>query len=165
MNSKFILLVEDDEDDAFFMKRALAKAEIDMTVHIAVNGQEALDYLKGAGKFSDRSQYPLPTIVFLDLKLPYVHGFEVLKWIRSQPALNDVPVIVLTSSPEPRDREKAMQLGAKTYLVKPPTREMVLTVLEAMHLAHERLPKTPSVMPMLSELKVINERRAPAAPS
>jgi CheY-like chemotaxis protein len=136
MNSRSILLVEDDEDDAFFMRRALTKAHIDLPLHIAVNGQEALDYLGGIGQFSDRTKHPLPAIVFLDLKLPYVHGFEVLKWIRSQPSLNDVPVIILTSSPEPRDREKALQLGAKAYLVKPPTRDMVLTVLEAMHLAH-----------------------------
>jgi CheY-like chemotaxis protein len=140
MNPRIILLVEDDEDDAFFMRRALTKAQINLPLHIAVNGQEALDYLGGVGKFGDRSEYPLPAIVFLDLKLPYVHGFEVLKWIRSQPPLNDVPVIILTSSPEPRDREKALQLGAKAYLVKPPTRDMVLTVLEAMHLAHEARP-------------------------
>lgn len=137
MNTKTILLVEDDEDDAFFMRRALTKAEITMPLHIAVNGQEALDYLGGVGKFGDRAQFPAPAIVFLDLKLPCVHGFEVLKWIRSQPSFNELPVIVLTSSPEPRDREKALQLGATAYLVKPPTREMMLNVLDAMRLVHE----------------------------
>jgi CheY-like chemotaxis protein len=142
MNTKTILLVEDDEDDAFFMRRALTKAQINMPLHIAVNGQEALDYLGGAGKFADRAQFPTPAIVFLDLKLPCVHGFEVLKWIRSQPAFNELPVIVLTSSSEARDHEKALQLGATAYVVKPPTREMVLSVLDAMRLVHEPVATT-----------------------
>lgn len=120
-----ILLVEDSEDDVFFMRRALTKAKISFPVHVARNGQEALDYLAGEAQFSDRSRYPVPTVIFLDLKLPYVSGFEVLEWIRRHPALNALPVIILTSSAEERDRQKAVQLGVKCYLVKPPTPEMI----------------------------------------
>jgi CheY-like chemotaxis protein len=124
-----ILLVEDDENDVFLMERALSKAKLSLPMHIAMNGREALDYLGGIGKYSDRSTYPLPHCVFLDLKLPFIHGFEVLEWMRSQPPLLKINVFVLTSSPEERDREKAMKLGAKVYLIKPPTPDMLREVL------------------------------------
>jgi CheY-like chemotaxis protein len=125
-----IFLVEDDENDVFLMERALGKAGVVLPMHIATNGREALDYLGGLGKYSDRGTHPLPHCIFLDLKLPFVHGFEVLAWIRSQPALADISVFILTSSPEDRDREKARQLGAKAYLVKPPTPQMLLEALK-----------------------------------
>lgn len=125
-----ILLVEDDENDVFIMNRAVAKANLNLTMHVATNGREAIDYLSGSGKYSDRESYPLPQHVFLDLKLPYVHGFEVLEWIRNEAHLGSVSVFVLTSSPEERDREKAEGLGAKGYLVKPPTRQMLLELLK-----------------------------------
>lgn len=119
-NEPIILLAEDDENDVFFMRRALRKAEVTFPMHLVTNGQEALDYLRGAGKFSDRDQYPLPSIMLLDLKMPFVDGFEVLTWISSQPSLTEIPVVVLTSSAEERDRQKAAELGAKAYFVKPP---------------------------------------------
>lgn len=120
-----ILLAEDDENDIFFMRRALQKANVDCPLHISRNGQEALDYLSGAGEFANRERYPLPALIFLDLKMPFVDGFDVLTWIESQPTLKNIPVVVLTSSSEDRDRRKVAQLGAKAYFVKPPTVEMV----------------------------------------
>ncbi len=120
-----ILLAEDDDNDIFFMRRALRKAEISFPLQVVTNGQEALDYLGGAGKFAARDKYPLPALMFLDLKMPYIDGFDVLAWIRSQSSLNNVPVVVLTSSPEERDRQKATELGARAYFVKPPTAESV----------------------------------------
>src|SRR4051812_33398951 len=90
-------------------------------LQIVTDGQRALDYLSGAGEFSDRQKFPLPFIVFLDLKLPYIHGFEVLAWMRLHPELNRLVVVVLTSSPEEKDHERAYSLGARSYLVKPPT--------------------------------------------
>jgi CheY-like chemotaxis protein len=125
-----ILLVEDDDNDVFLMQRAMSKANIGAPVHVAVNGQEAIDYLSGEGKFSDRTVYPLPHCIFLDLKLPFVHGFEVLEWIRSQPSLQEINVLILTSSGEERDRQRATQLGAKAYLVKPPTAQSLLEVIQ-----------------------------------
>src|ERR1700679_3895436 len=92
-----ILLVEDDPNDVFLMQRALKRAEITNPLQVATDGQQAIDYLSGTGKFSDRTQYPLPDLIFLDLKLPYKSGFDVLEWIRSQPALASTSVIILTS--------------------------------------------------------------------
>jgi len=126
-----LLLVEDSEDDVFLMSRALRKAGLSVHLQIAVDGQEALDYLQGAGKYADRTAFPLPDIVFLDLKLPYVHGFDVLAWLRQQAAFSELAVVVLTSSPLDRDRERAQELGANAYLVKPPDGEMLLEVLRS----------------------------------
>src|ERR1051325_6875350 len=95
---KTILLVEDDENDVFFMRRAMQKTNLSLPMHVVMDGQSAMDYLDGTGEYQDRTEYPLPVAVFLDLKLPYVHGFEVLSWIREKPALHGLPVIVLTSS-------------------------------------------------------------------
>jgi CheY-like chemotaxis protein len=118
---KSILLVEDNEDDAFLMKRALKDAEVKNPLCIAQDGQEAIDYLSGTGAFSDRQTYPIPAVVFLDLKLPMISGLQVLEWIRKQSSFKDLVVIVLTSSNRPADLTKSYQLGANSYLVKPPT--------------------------------------------
>jgi CheY-like chemotaxis protein len=124
-----ILLVEDDPNDVFLMKRAMSKANLDLPLHIATNGEEAIDYLSGVGTYADRQAYPLPDCVFLDLKMPFMSGFDVLEWLREQPSLSDLKVVVLTSSPEDRDRERALELGARGYAVKPPSPQMLLEVL------------------------------------
>ncbi len=129
ISPRHILLVEDDEDDVFIMERAMSKTNLNQSIHIAINGKEAIDYLSGARKYVDRAAYPLPDCILLDLKLPFVNGFEVLEWMRSQPSLLHIPVLILTSSPEDRDRKKAQELGAKAYLVKPPTPQMLLEAL------------------------------------
>src|SRR6267378_4592589 len=129
-SSRGILLVEDDENDIFFTRRAMAKASLEPPVHVAVNGQDALDYLSGAGEYANRNVYPLPQYIFLDLKLPFLHGFQVLEWMRAQPALKDIPVFVLTSSPEESDRNRAQQLGAAAYLIKPATAQMLSDALK-----------------------------------
>ena len=125
-----ILLVEDSEDDVFLMRRALARTKLNFPMHVATDGQQAVDYLSGNGQYADRNAHPLPTCIFLDLKLPFVHGFEVLEFIRSQPALSDIAVVILTGSPEDRDRRRAEELGAKAYLVKPPTAEILLDTIQ-----------------------------------
>ena len=132
-----ILVADDDLNDIALLKRAFIKAGISVPLQSVRDGQEAIDYLSGVQKYSDRSNYPLPDVIFLDLKLPYVHGFEVLSWLRQQPALKEVAVIILTSSPEERDRQRARELRARSYLVKPPTRDMLL---EAMQSCCELLP-------------------------
>jgi len=135
MSNPLILLAEDDDNDVFFMRRALQKAEVDFPLQVVTNGEEAIDYLGGTGQFTDRIQYPLPSIMFLDLKMPFLDGFEVLSWINMQPSLKEIPVVVLTSSAEERDRQKATELGAKGYFVKPPTIE---TVRQAMRFVREQ---------------------------
>lgn len=128
-NDMIILLAEDDPNDVFFMQRALTKAGLSTRLHVVRNGQEALEYLGGLGKFNDRAEFPLPSLLLLDLKMPFVDGFEVLAWARSQPKLKQLPVAVLTSSAQDCDRERTVELGANAYFVKPPTREMVGKIL------------------------------------
>ena len=124
-----ILLVEDDEHDAFFLERALQKARPDLTVQLVTDGQEALAFFNGHLNSAGRPANPLPSFIFLDLKLPYFGGFEILERLRSKPSLDAIPVFILTSSSEERDRQRAKALGAKGYLVKPPTPQMLLEVL------------------------------------
>ena len=119
--SQTILLVEDDANDVYFMKRAAREAGILDSLQVAQDGQEAMNYLGGLGEYADRQRFPLPRLVLLDLKLPRVMGFEVLKWIRQQPALKSTIVIVLTSSDLGPDVDLAYRLGANSYLVKPST--------------------------------------------
>jgi CheY-like chemotaxis protein len=126
-----ILLVEDNEDDVFIFQRAFKQAQIRQRLQVVCDGQEATDYFLGQGQFVDRTKYPLPVLVLLDLKLPLKHGLEVLHAIRSQPASADTCVIVLTSSAEERDLQRAQELRAYAYLVKPPTRQTLLEVVAA----------------------------------
>jgi CheY-like chemotaxis protein len=125
-----ILLVEDNDDEVLLIRRALAKAGLELPIHVAVDGLQAMDYLGGVGPYEDRQRHPMPAFVLLDLKLPYVHGFEVLAWIRRQDSpLRDLVVIIMTSSPEERDRRRSTELGARAYLVKPPTPNMITRAL------------------------------------
>lgn len=133
-DSNTILLIEDNEDDAFFFQRALQDAGIRQTVHNAADGQKGVDYLSGHGAYSDRSKYPLPWIIFVDLKLPRKSGFDLLEWIKQRPELKDMIVIVLTSSDEQRDVTRVYEKGARSYLVKPPTREMLIDLWQYLSL-------------------------------
>jgi len=114
-----ILLVEDNPDDVYFMQRAFKMAAIQNPLQVAVDGQEAIDYLAGAGKFADRDMFPSPCLVLLDLKLPRKTGHEVLKWIRERPDFSSLIVIALTTSREPKDIAEAYRLSVNAYLVKP----------------------------------------------
>ena len=111
-------MVEDEEGDVFFMRQALQKASVLNPLQVVSDGQAAIDYFKGTGKFSNREEFPLPCLVLLDLKLPRVMGLNVLKWIREQPGLSMI-VVIFTSSREEVDIVTAYRLGANGYLVKP----------------------------------------------
>ncbi|MCA1856788.1 response regulator [Massilia oculi] len=114
-----ILLVEDNPDDVLLARRAIKKAALAVALQVVHDGDEAVAYLDGSGHFGDRGRHPLPALVLLDLKLPKRSGLAVLRWIRSQPALATTPVVVLTSSSEDEDIQKAYALGANSYLLKP----------------------------------------------
>jgi CheY-like chemotaxis protein len=113
------LLVEDNEDDVMLIKRAFAKNGIPNPIHVVRNGLEAMQYLDGAGRFTDRLRFPFPKVVLLDLKMPQVDGFEVLDWIRRRPGMRSLRVVVLTSSTTTVDVGRAYELGACSYLAKP----------------------------------------------
>ena len=117
--SPTLLLVEDSPDDVFFFRHALKKSGLNVSVQVVSNGQRALDYFAGVGRYSDRDSFPLPAIVFLDLKMPLLGGFDVLAWMKQQPGLSKIPVIILTGSSEQRDKARACELGAQDYCVKP----------------------------------------------
>jgi CheY-like chemotaxis protein len=114
-----ILYAEDDEHDVFFLQHAFQAAGITNPLQVARDGQEAIDYLSGAGDFADRSRYPLPCLILLDLKMPGVSGMEVLAWLRQVSNSPPLPVIVLSSSAQPRDIDRAFALGANAFVVKP----------------------------------------------
>jgi CheY-like chemotaxis protein len=119
-DGKPILLVEDDPNDQLLIRRAFARAKLMNPLRLTRDGDEAVDYLAGDGAFADREANPLPALVMLDLKLPRRSGLEVLEWLRSQAgSLGRTPVVVLTSSRENRDVDRAYELGANSYLVKP----------------------------------------------
>lgn len=113
-----VLLAEDNEDDFFLTHRALTKAGL-TSIHHVEDGRQAIDYLAGHGPYADRARHPLPDLFLLDLKMPHFTGHEVLEWLRTQPGLQNLAVHVLTSSDEPRDRERARLARADGYLVKP----------------------------------------------
>lgn len=125
-----LLLVEDNEDDVFIFRRAFARAGLADPVHVARDGEEAVSYLGGTGPFADRERYPLPYLVFLDLKLPRRSGLDVLRWVNEQGSLRGLPIIVLTSSAEHRDVERTRDFGAMHYLVKPPSPRALSELVE-----------------------------------
>ena len=114
-----ILLVEDRRMDVELTLDAFREAQLKDTVHVAWNGEQALDYLFGRNEFADRQRYPMPDLVLLDLKLPGIDGQEVLRQVKSTPGLKRLPVVVLTSSREDRDRLACYDHGANSFLVKP----------------------------------------------
>ncbi len=113
------LLVEDDEDQITLIHRAFQKANILNPLQVARSGQEAMVYLEGAGPFTNRDEFPLPKLILLDLKMPGISGFDVLRWLRQHPELRAIRVVVLTASSEIKDVNLAYQLGANSFLVKP----------------------------------------------
>jgi CheY-like chemotaxis protein len=134
MLNRTILLVEDNEDDVFMMNRAFKKAHITNPVQLVGDGQSAINYLAGEGNYQDRQQFPFPSLVLLDLKLPIKTGHEVLQWIRERPEFNSLLVVVLTTSAENVDVENAYRVGANSYLVKPPSAEALLEMVKALKL-------------------------------
>jgi CheY-like chemotaxis protein len=138
-----MLLVEDDPNDILLIQRAFAKASLVNPLKVVRDGEEALSYLAGGGEFADRGRYPVPSLVLLDLKLPRRSGLEVLQWLRDQPALKHIPVIVLTSSKESSDINRAYSLGANSYLVKPVGFEGLLEMVKTIGMYWMILNKGP----------------------
>ena len=115
----YILVAEDDPTDAYFFQRAFRRAELPVVLRFVRDGQEVIDYLRGTGTFADRAAHPLPQLVLLDLNMPRLNGFDVLEWVRQQPDLHSVQMVIFSSSDEAKDINRAYGLGANWYLVKP----------------------------------------------
>jgi len=113
------LLVEDSGDDVLLIRRAFVKAKVLNPLQVARNGEDAIAYLAGTGKYFNRAEFPLPALVLLDLKMPGLNGFDVLRWVRQQPTLRALRVVILSSSDDMRDVNSAYQLGANSFLIKP----------------------------------------------
>ena len=128
-----ILLAEDDENDIMMLRRAARHARFTNPLSIVNDGEEVIAYLCGEGKYAHRRRYPLPGLLLLDLKMPRKNGFEVLQWIREQPQFTDLQVVVLSNSDEIRDINRAYELGANSFLVKPMFFSEYVGMLEALH--------------------------------
>lgn len=114
-----VLLVEDDLNDIFLVKRAFKMARIQNPLQVATDGLEAIHYLRGEGKFADREAYPLPKLIVMDIKMPRKTGFEVLEWVKHDPLLRRIPIVIVSSSDSLADINRAYELGANAYMVKP----------------------------------------------
>jgi len=158
LNGEIILLVEDDSNDVVLLQRAFQKAGLRDSIRIVRDGEQAIHYLSGEGEYSDRDRFPLPFLILLDLKMPGTNGFEVLQWARAEPELKRLLIVVLTSSHLQSDVDRAYELGANSYLVKPVEfNEMVNLIqrFEAYWTELNRIPSSPrpsSTLPVETSL-------------
>lgn len=127
-----ILLVDDNPHDVVLIRLAFRRVGIIDTIQLVKDGTEAMRYIKGEGAYADRHQFPPPTLILLDLKMPQTSGFEVLTWIRNQPQLAGVVVVVMSGSKNDEDIERAYALGANSYLVKPTKFEDMVKMMETL---------------------------------
>ncbi|NEP17658.1 MAG: response regulator [Leptolyngbya sp. SIO4C1] len=132
-NGYGLLLVEDDSNDILLIQRAFRRANLTIPISIVKDGDEAIDYLLGHGQYANRASHAMPSLILLDLKLPRRSGLEVLEWLRAQPVLRRIPVVVLTSSEESEDVNCAYEMGVNSYLVKPVTFDALIAMIEALN--------------------------------
>lgn len=125
-----ILMAEDDDDDSLLVRDALLESRLSITLKIVKDGEEIMDYLHKRGLFSDILQAPHPHLILLDLNMPKKHGFEVLKEIKTHPQLRLIPVIVFTGSTSEEDINKAYDLGANSFIVKPENFNSLVEVMQ-----------------------------------
>lgn len=140
-----ILLAEDREDDIVLVQRAFAKGAIENPLFVVRDGDDVISYLSGIGKYSNRIEYPLPDLLLLDLKMPRVDGFEVLRWVRQQQGFSALRVVVLTSSDQIRDVNTAYRLGANSFMVKPTDFENVVEMAKTLRSYWLQMSKAPEV--------------------
>ena len=140
-----ILLVEDSEDNIFLVRLAMRKAGVTAPLEVVTSGEEAIAYLGGTNGFSNWQQFPLPAIVLLDLKMPGMDGFGVLKWIRQQPGLKALRVAMLTSSDMPSEIKMAHDLGANVFLTKPVDLDRLVDIMKTLSEHWLKQAQTPAV--------------------
>jgi CheY-like chemotaxis protein len=128
-----LLLVEDDEDQRAFLRAAFQSFATQYQIHALPNGDEAIAYLKGEGKYKDRAEYEFPSYIITDLKMAPGDGFDVLDFIKKNPALSIIPVVMLSSSDDPDDIRHAYLLGASSFLTKPAGFPALRSLLQKVH--------------------------------
>ena len=127
-----ILIVDDDENDIFFVKRAFTEINVHCTFQVMKNGQDTIDYLAGLGVYADRRKYPLPMMILMDLKMPIMDGFQVLAWLRAREGIKVIPTVVFSSSDLPQDITRAYELGANSFMTKSVTYDGLLVKLQTL---------------------------------
>ena len=130
-DQSLILLVEDNEDHALLIRRGLCKGTSIESLQVVTSGEEAIEYLAGTGRYSDRDEFPLPAVLLLDLSLPGISGFDVLRWIRRQTGLKTLRVVVITCSELEQDVSLACTLGANSFIVNPVDLDSLIRMVEA----------------------------------
>lgn len=131
-SSVSILIADDDAQDAMLVRMAVKKADLGLRLETVTDGEEAIDYLMGRSRFSDRQAHPFPCMLLLDLKMPRLSGFDVLDFVRGQPGLKQLPVIIFSSSDDPKDVRRAYDSGANSYLCKPHSNEDLSALMKAL---------------------------------
>jgi CheY-like chemotaxis protein len=128
-----ILAAEDDASDRMILEMAFQRAKLPCPLVVVRDGQEAVDYLSGKGRYADRAAHPLPALLVLDLKMPRMNGLDVLAWLTEQPDFKKIPAVVLSSSAAELDVNKALLLGAREYFVKPHSLDALIKIANQMH--------------------------------
>ena len=141
LDRESILIVEDHPNDTLLLQRTFQHLPLRRPPHAVNNGEAAIAYLDGREPFANRDEFPLPTLIFLDLKLPGISGFEVLTWLRQQPRFTRAQVVVLTGSRKSLDVYRAYELGASSYLVKPVSPQDLAGLAQSLHLPWLSLAK------------------------
>lgn len=152
------LLVEDNENDVVLVGRAFSKSQLLNPLAVVRNAEEAMAYFMGIGAYKDRAEYPLPSLVLLDLKMPGMSGIDFLKWLRQQPGYGSTRVVILTSSNLTKDVNAAYQAGANSFLVKPVDFERFIEITSALSgywMRTDIAPETerPSTQPSVQQIK------------
>ncbi len=128
-NPIVILIADDDDDDRMLACDALAESRLANKVYCVTDGEDLMDYLHRRGKYTSPAESPRPGLILLDLNMPKVHGHQVLAYISEHDQLRDIPVVILTSSEQPRDRQRSFALGAREYAVKPISYDQLLELM------------------------------------
>jgi CheY-like chemotaxis protein len=145
MNTTPILLVEDSSDNVLLVRHAMHKAGITTPLQVVTSGEQAIEYLRGTNGYSDWGQFPLPAIVLLDLKMPGLNGFDVLKWIRQRPGLKALRVAMLTCSDLPSEIKQAHDLGANIFLTKPIELDRLIQIMKTLNEHWLQQAQSPSI--------------------
>lgn len=131
-NAVSILIADDDTQDTLLVRMAAQRASLCFRLASVTDGEEAIDYLMGRSRYADRQAHPFPSMMLLDLKMPRLSGFDVLDYVRRQPGLRQLPIVIFSSSDDPKDIQRAYEAGANSYLCKPHSSEDLLALLKAL---------------------------------